>query len=328
MPGPTPITITADLKSIAGAAATTGARLRISLCGFGSSQPSIAGSSLLAQTYSSQIYSGTVLSFQLYGNDIISPAETFYCIRVEDAKGNTIAAADYIFTGSTAIDLSSAQPISPFFLTEAVPNGVMPGRRFRLPTSVYASAESSTLYYNGLLSPNFSAANRDLVLDFDAQPGDSLYLIYTTGDYGSGPIFKPFLAIANGPFPGRFYTLPTPPPGAQFAGVFYNGGLQLPSQYTRTASTLTMNFDTAEGDTLLVLYYVGPALPTIAPATILGAYPGTVYTIPAAPAAGLFWLYLNGQFLRPGIDYILSGVTITLFVSTQLGDLLYAYSGT
>lgn len=325
---PTPITITATLQSIAGAAAATGSKLRISLCGFGSEQPSIAGTSLLAQTYASQPSSGTPISFPLYGNDVISPAGTFYCIRVEDAKGNTIAAADYIFTGSGSIDLSSAQPMSPFYLTSAVPNGVMPGRRFRLPTAIYAGGEDSILFYNGMLSPNFSAANRDLVLDFDAQPGDRLFLLYTTAAYGSGPIFKPFLAFANGAYPGRFYTLPTPPPGAQFAGVFYNGALQIPAAYTLTPSTLLMDFDTDENAVLTVLYLVGPALPAIAPATITGAYPGTVYTLSAVPAAGLFWLYLNGQFLRPGIDYTLLGANIVLFVSTQGGDLLNAYSGT
>lgn len=334
MPTPTPITITALLQNIAGAAATTGAKLRITLCGYNQTQPSVPGVAELAEVYLSIPFSGTTLSFPLYGNDVISPAGTFYCIRTEDAAGNTIAAADYIFTGAGPITLNSAQPMANGYLTQAVPNGAFPGRIYTLPTAVAAAGQDSLLYYNGGIRTDFAVASKRLSLEFETAPGDALFLIYQTGDYGTGPVFTPWLGIANGVTPGRYFTLPTPPAGAQFAGVFYNGALQLPLSsglpgacYTLTAGAVLFNFDLQPGDEVEVLYYVGPALPAITAVIPAGSYPGTSYTLTTAPVPGLFWLYNLGQFLRPGIDYTLSGTAITLNFATQSGDQLYAYSG-
>lgn len=328
MPGPATITINATLNSIAGAAADAGARLRISLCGFGRDQPTIAGTAVLAQTEITKLFSGAALAFNVYGNDIISPAGTFYCIRTEDANGNTIAAVDYIFTGAGPIDLAAALPIATSYLTAAVPNGPIPGRRFTLPVPVAAGGQDSLLFYNGLLSTNFSVANKQLALDFDVQPADQIYMQFVTSAFGTGPRFTPLQAFANGQQPGSSFTLPTPPSGAQFAGVFLNGGLQLPTAYDYTPTSLVMHFDIAKEDILSVLYFVGPALPTIGGEIPGGAVPGTNYTLTATPAAGLEWLYNNGQFLRPGIDYTRVGAAITLKNATAPGDEPYAYFAT
>lgn len=57
----------------------------------------------------------------------------------------------------------------------------------------------------------------------------------------------------------------------------------------------------------------------------VGAVPGTVYTLSSAPPGGsLQTLTKNGLFRTPGVDYVLSGSTITLTVPTVLNDVLFA----
>jgi len=56
-----------------------------------------------------------------------------------------------------------------------------------------------------------------------------------------------------------------------------------------------------------------------------GIVPGTVYTLSAPPPGGaLQALSINGAFKIPGVDYALSGNTVTLTAATALGDELYA----
>ena len=44
----------------------------------------------------------------------------------------------------------------------------------------------------------------------------------------------------------------------------------------------------------------------------MGAVPGTVYTLSAAPPNGVGTLYVSGLALTPGVDYVLNNLTITL----------------
>jgi hypothetical protein len=53
-----------------------------------------------------------------------------------------------------------------------------------------------------------------------------------------------------------------------------------------------------------------------------GAIPGTVYTTSQIPVL-IMGLYYNGAFLRPVLDYTVSGNQITLNFSTLLEDKLY-----
>jgi Protein of unknown function (DUF4054) len=56
-----------------------------------------------------------------------------------------------------------------------------------------------------------------------------------------------------------------------------------------------------------------------------GALPGTVYTLSSAPPGeALQSLTKNGLFLSPGVDYTLSGDTVTLVATTGANDKLYA----
>lgn len=80
--------------------------------------------------------------------------------------------------------------------------------------------------------------------------------------------------------------------------------------------TLYAETDVAEMQTAMETVIHGEA-PT-------GAVPGTVYTLSSAPPGGaLQALVKNGVFQTPGVDYTLSGVTVTLTMPTVAGDTLY-----
>ncbi len=106
-----------DLGSISDPAA-----LRIALCGFGATLPRVAGTAMLARTgpIFEQTTSGAI-SVPLYGNDVITPAGTYYDIALLDAAGIVIQSAAYQFTGSGTFELSSLSPYLP--VQPAQPNG-------------------------------------------------------------------------------------------------------------------------------------------------------------------------------------------------------------
>ena len=54
-----------------------------------------------------------------------------------------------------------------------------------------------------------------------------------------------------------------------------------------------------------------------------GLFPGNVYTLSYPPTLLLAFCY-NGQILRRGVDYAISGGVVTLTFSTVLGDTVYA----
>ena len=66
------------------------------------------------------------------------------------------------------------------------------------------------------------------------------------------------------------------------------------------------------------------SLPTTHGETPAGAVPGTVYTLSAAPPGGVVNFYRDGSLLTPGVDYGVSGVTVTLQTPTVSGTVLYA----
>jgi hypothetical protein len=348
MPASPGFTLTATLQTIAGGAAGTAAnpaKLIIVLCGAGLALPSIAGTSTIAQRkYEVLATSGSAVSQLLWGNDQISPAGTWYSITLVDGFGNVLQTGDYWLTGSGG-DLSSLLPKSAGYLVGAAPNGSIPGDGFALPTPLAAGvggaagAASAAFYYGGLLQDqrNYSLTSQGLQTDWTVQPGDTLWVSYPSGAAGPGLPIQLWTAITNGVFPGTAYTLPTAPPGAQLVGVFYNGSFQRPTMcrsgggpdYTLSGGNLTMAFTTDPPDpvtgelpALVALYAVGTAAVTVEEPS--GAYPGTVYTLTLAAMAGLLiGLYYNGLFQRPGIDYTLSGTTITLNFSTLAGENIY-----
>jgi hypothetical protein len=78
----------------------------------------------------------------------------------------------------------------------------------------------------------------------------------------------------------------------------------------------------AQSDASEVITNLQAAVHTETPA---GTIPGTVYTLSSIPPAGVLQaLFKNGLFLTPGVDYTLSGQTITLTAPTVSGDVLQA----
>ena len=108
------ITLTATLQDIFGAAGGSVAnpcRLCITLCGYGSELPRIAGTSMLARVGPTYLQSSNgVFSTPIWGNDAITPSGTYYTVEVIDAKGNVVQCDAYQLTGSGTQDLSTLTP--------------------------------------------------------------------------------------------------------------------------------------------------------------------------------------------------------------------------
>lgn len=349
---PTPITLNATLQTIGGAAAAENALLKITLCGYGSQQPRVQGSAVLVDVTTVVRFSGSgAVTAPVYGNDVISPAGTFYCIQILDSKKRTIAANNYKFAGSAAVDLSNAIPDAwgAASLLGVVPNGKTPGQFFSVPEPSVRGSVSAALFYNGSLqdTDNFTLNGGALTLKFATQAGDQLFLLYPVKS-GKGTIgyaqILPFVAIANGAFPGRAYTVPTAPAGAQFVGVFLSGGFQAPAFYTLNGQNLLMGFDTQPTDEIQLLYMISPPLTTIG---FLGAWSNaTTYAINQVASEGgnsyvslqngnlnqdpatspAFWTLIGaGGDVFPGTTYMMPGPpvngTLVALFSAQRGFL-------
>jgi hypothetical protein len=111
-----------------------------------------------------------------------------------------------------------------------------------------------------------------------------------------------------------------------------------------TSGTLTITKNNQNAN----LIYAGPSSGSAAPPTFralasadlpiphfvgevpAGTAPTTTYTLTHTPLV-VFGVFLNGQFLIPGslspptYDYVISGTTITLNVSTETEDVIYAF---
>lgn len=109
MPGQ--LTLQAKLDQVTGDSDVLAA-LRITLCNFGTFIPHIIGTSTVAkgQYLAKQISSSSPASVKLWGNDVITPDTTFYCIEVIDSRGVVIQAGNYRLTGTGLLDLSNLLP--------------------------------------------------------------------------------------------------------------------------------------------------------------------------------------------------------------------------
>lgn len=140
------ITLTATLQDFCGNAAGTAAnpaKLRIALVGYGPVLPCIAATSNIAQVGPWYYYStGEEISIKLWGNDVITPAGTYYEIAIIDGDGNMVQCGAYQFTGTQTIDLSSAVQVVPPYgfqvglLKYAACTGATPGSVFTAPGQV------------------------------------------------------------------------------------------------------------------------------------------------------------------------------------------------
>jgi len=326
MPAPSPITFTATLKNILSANAV-GARIKVTLAGYDNTLPEIPGYYLLGEVSEDiQANADGLVNASLWGNDVITPLNTFYLIQVYDGQGNCIAAGEYRLKGGGTQDLSTLAPLQSgqALLFGAVPNGPQPGQAFMLPLPARA-AGNGMLFYNGALQllGNFTVAGEGLHTEFATAAADTLYLMYAADNAQAGFAFEPFIAYGNGATPGNTYTLATAPPGAQFAGLFMNGVFLDPNSYALNGQVATLTFQTEAEDRVFGLYLMGAQ--TIAVVQPTGAIPGTAYALPEVPSGGaLIGLFKRGLFQRPGLEYTLAGETINFNQPTIGGDVLYA----
>lgn len=111
MPGT--ITLQIDLKDIRGneiGSVGSPAYVEIALANFGATLPRIAGTAMLAGVgpRTQKIpYLGAQITVVLYGNDVITPAGTYYVISILDDQGNVLQSGAYVFNGTINAALST-----------------------------------------------------------------------------------------------------------------------------------------------------------------------------------------------------------------------------
>lgn len=111
MPTTPNTTITITLDDVQGntiGSAGNPAYVEIALCNFGPFLPRIAGTAMIAKAGPYRIpFTGSPISVNLWSNDQIIPAGTFYAISILDDSKNVLQTGAYTFTGTVNADLST-----------------------------------------------------------------------------------------------------------------------------------------------------------------------------------------------------------------------------
>jgi hypothetical protein len=108
------VTIVASMFDLLGAIQPN-STLTAQLCGYGSQVPRVAGTALIAKTSPLPVKAGVTgfISETIWGNDVITPAGTYYTFAVTDDRGNTIQLNAYQFAGVGTFDLSNTALYDP-----------------------------------------------------------------------------------------------------------------------------------------------------------------------------------------------------------------------
>ena len=116
MAAPTPLLVYGTLQDIAVFQdAFEDGKVEFALCGYGSQLPRVQGTALLARVTTKPIPVDETGRFEanLYGNDVIVPAGTFYTLTVMDDNGSVVQCSAYQITGTGSMDMSWAVPYDP-----------------------------------------------------------------------------------------------------------------------------------------------------------------------------------------------------------------------
>ena len=177
------ITLTANLESILDAA-EVGGYLRVTLCGYGPQPPAVPGTCMLADAGVPQMVGpqlgSTPISIELFGNDVITPSNTFYEISVLDQNQDVIQSAMYQLSGSGTFDLSQLPPILPPFnlgFLVLTMRYMMCNAPPRVPASVFtAPGPALAVAYNGVLlgSEYYTIEGSQINLTFTTELGDRI----------------------------------------------------------------------------------------------------------------------------------------------------------
>lgn len=107
-----PCTVTATLDNVGDGALTSAAFVRFKLRNFSGFIPRIIGTAVVAETQIDAFPNGSgQISQQIWGNDNLDPANTFYTVEYW-SLGRITSSANYSITGAT-VDLDSAPQINP-----------------------------------------------------------------------------------------------------------------------------------------------------------------------------------------------------------------------
>jgi hypothetical protein len=135
----------------------------------------------IPQLVGPQVDATTPLSQQLWGNDVIAPAGTFYEITVLDENENPIQSGNYVLTGAGEFDLSSLTQILPPYGFSLSALQYLPcsgsGSNYTAPgKSVIAVTYNGILLVRGASLPtlSYTATGTAIILNFATQPGDRI----------------------------------------------------------------------------------------------------------------------------------------------------------
>lgn len=125
MPATPQITLAGILLDIFGA--PNAGFMTVTLVGFGSAAPRIVGTAMLAPSAPVDVQAGNdgSYNFELWGNDQITPAGSYYTIKITDSDGNVVQLNAYQFTGTHNFDLSTVPPFMPTPVPPVPSNAVL-----------------------------------------------------------------------------------------------------------------------------------------------------------------------------------------------------------
>jgi hypothetical protein len=258
------ITLTANLQDITGNHAGSTANpavLRIALAAFGLTLPCIPGTSNVAQSGPEDFYdTGSGISVQLWGNDVLQPAGTYYAITILDGEGNIVQTGAYRFTGSGTIDLSNATQITPtppappvpvlaVQYVRAVPTPPQPANTlYTAPGAVIEVCYNGVAQRPGTAWVIFTATQFQLL--FPTNENDFVGVLCTVV---SNPALdlEFLLCSPEGPQPAdTLYTAPGDVVMVSYSGIVQRPGLD----YTMvTPTTFTLEFPIFAGETIYAL---------------------------------------------------------------------------
>jgi len=105
------LTITLDdLQGNAIGSLASPAFVEIALANFGPILPRVAGTAMLGKVGPGAqrlAYEGAPIAVSLFGNDVITPAGTYYVISIFDDQLNLLQSGAYVFSGTLDADLST-----------------------------------------------------------------------------------------------------------------------------------------------------------------------------------------------------------------------------
>lgn len=281
------VTLVANLQTLSGIP-NDGAKLVITLLGYGASIPVIMGTTTLVQISQEVDFVADTLSVPLWANDQISPSGTWYQVQFFDGDGNEAAAVNYRLLGTGEIDLSAIPAYDP----DNVPGGQP------LLYIVTLNNEGPPIVFKGSWNPGVPYAKGDAVLGSDGNGYASLFADNFGNDPTTGSSEWGIYAAAGASGSSFTETLTFTGQGSQV--VVHNLDTTSPQiQFTYISGGINLVATPIDASSVRVFSLV----PTVAKITVLG---GVV--VPSPPSF----------ITQPSNQDQLSGGSVT-FVSLAVG---------